>query len=460
MERSLFHTVEKFEQTAVVGKMWGYEVWHFNTPVLCMKTLVIYPGFACSLHWHEVKYEIFTCLDSGDDNGLWITIGEQPERLLRRGEHVVIAPGVKHTFRCSGSSPAALLEFSTNHREGDSYREWPSHFCGGGKMDNMGAVAELKGKKVLIVGDVSLDEYHSGVVKRISPEAPVPVVSMDPYVPDVYQAPGCAANVAVNAAALGGEVFLVSIVGDDQAGQDLVSLMTELTIDTTGILVSDKRPTGTKLRVMSGQHHIVRIDCEETAELPGDLEKAVLLTVRQALDGVDTDVIYMADYDKGLLTPNVIAGIVTLATERKICTIADPKLRHFHNYEGVTILKPNDLRASVAMGLPARTESHVESLAAAIREELALEWCLLTRGSKGMYLSSGAYSEFIPPVYAEVSELSGAGDTAGAALSLAIAADIPVCEAARIANAAASVVVKKTGTAFCTPTELAEVLNN
>jgi len=459
--KSLYLETEKFHSDAVVGKVWGYEVWHFNTPTLCMKTLVIYPGFSCSYHAHLLKYEIFTCLDSGPTNRLYITIGECPERLLKRGDHVTIETGVKHTFRCEGNSSAALLELSTHHREDDSYREWSSHgYMGENSMEFMGQVGRLKGKKVVTVGDVALDEYQTGIASGLSPEAPVPNIDLDPYAPDITHSPGCAANVAANVVALGGEAFVVSTIGDDANGETLSELLRQRTITTDYLVRSSKRPTTFKSRIMAGTHHICRVQREVKDDLGGEGEDAILTAYYNAVDNEKPDVIYMADYDKGVLTPKVIARVIGYAHENSLSVIADPKIAHFHDYHLVDILKPNDVRAGVAMGMPVRTNSEVSALAEAIGGSLKCTWTLITRGGKGMYLYSeeNVIEEHIPAIYVEVSELSGAGDTAGACLALGVASGMTVHEAASLSNVAASIVVQKSGTAFCTPTELAEVV--
>jgi len=462
MGKALFRDIENFSSEAVVRKDWGYEVWHFNTPTLCMKTLVIYPGWACSLHWHEIKYEIFTCLDSDIQNKLYITIEGQKERLLKRGEHVIIAPGVKHTFRVEGNEPAALLEFSTHHREGDSYRVWTSHnFGGGSQMDFMKQVGMLKNRRVLCIGDIALDEYHRGNVTRVSPEDPSSVVlNMDPVSPDIVQMAGCVGNVAVNANALGGQVAIVSVVGDDQAGDELMEILGELSIQTEHVVRTTDRATIKKTRFMVGSSHLLREDYEQTDDIADLLEAGLQQIVNLAIEKYKPEVIYLADYDKGILSPEVIKYAITKAHIKKIPVIADPKLRHFHHYRGVDILKPNDVRAGAAMDMPTQTESDVRVLCHDIATVLHCDFVLLTRGSKGMYLRDKAgVGQTIPARYVEVSELSGAGDTAGAALALGVAAGMPVLEAAQIANVAASVVVQKSGTAVCTPSELQAALD-
>ncbi|MHA2043482.1 MAG: PfkB family carbohydrate kinase [Candidatus Thorarchaeota archaeon] len=456
---SLFRDIEKFDRMAVVPKKWGYEVWHFNTPTLCMKTLIIYPGHTCSFHWHEIKYEVFTCLDSSDAGQLFITVGSQPERLLQRGEHVIIQPGVEHSFRVHGKKPGALLELSTHHREGDSYRVWSSQEYGGGSMAFMGKVAELKDRKVLFVGDLALDEYTSGSATRLSPEAPVPVVDVDPYAPDIRQMPGCVGNALVSCQALGGKCALVGLIGDDRAGEDLRHLLEEMTVETSYLLTSELRPTIKKNRIFAGTHYVTRVDREDSSDYTDDMEKVTIQQIIMALDEFKPEIVYIADYDKGMMTKEVISHTVAYSHERGIPVIADPKIRHFHLYDDVDILKPNDVRASEAMGMEAKSISEVEQLATAIVDKLQLKGIVLTRGANGVYVRDNTgKDEHIPAVPVPIAELSGAGDTFGACFTLAVASGMCTFKAARLANVAASVVVQKTGTAFCTPSELCEAL--
>jgi len=342
-------------------------------------------------------------------------------------------------------------------------------------MEFMGDVGRLKDRKVLVVGDLSIDKYWTGSAHRLSPEAPCPVVNLDPHAPDIHEVPGCAGNVAANVCALGGVAAIIGAVGDDDDGHRLKSLLDEMTINTDWMVFSS-RPTISKTRIMSGQYHICRVDVEMTDDYSNELLEPITNGIMDAIGTFKPDVLYLADYDKGLLTTEVIKHSVGAAHETGIPVVADPKLRHFLEYKCVDVLKPNEVRAGEAMGMPIITRSQIEEMTRAIYEHIpGLSWVLLTRGDKGMFLSSAtAYDsddpllekphpgieEYIPARYVEISELSGAGDTTGAALCLAMAGGMNVPEAARLANVAASIVVQKTGTSLCTPSELAEALAN
>lgn len=393
------------------------------------------------------------------ENQLWITLPEKDYQ-MRVGENVIIESDVDHGFRCIGNKPAALLEFSTEHRESDSKRKTVSHqFAGGSTMDFLGKVGEMKGRKVLCIGDICADYYKRGRVDRISPEAPCPI-----FIPeDTVMQPGCVGNVAMNVVAMGGEAQIVSVIGKDRTGQELRDSLENATISCTYIIETDSRPSSRKTRYMAGVHHLMREDSEVTDDIGTELAVQFIESICQAIGMWKPNIVYLADYDKGVLTPEVIQFVITECNKAGIPTVADPKLRHFHSYQRVTILKPNDKRAAKAMELPADTTLEIYDLSEAIMKEMVCGSLLLTRGGKGMYLKRnemGAPGIHIPARYVEVSELSGAGDTAGAALALGVSAGWDVEDAANVGNVAASLVVQKSGTAFCTPTELAEALNN
>lgn len=456
----LYKVFETFQRIAVTKKLWGYEVWFFNTDTLCMKILVVYPGHSCSDHYHKKKYEIFTCIDSWEDSRL-VMILDGKEKVMKRGDYVEIRQGMVHSFHVIGERPCALLELSTQHRENDSFRILNSHrVYGGGQMNFLGRVGDLKGKKVLAIGDLALDEYSVGIVERLSPEAPVPVILN----PETRQMPGCVGNVAVNIESLGGECEVVALVGDDRVKIELLALMAELGIGTEYCVTSSTRRTSCKTRFFgdytSGPHYIVRRDHEDThdaTEEEGALLKEQFIN---AIEKWQPDVAYFSDYDKGVLSPDVLISLIGHCNSIGLKTIADPKFAHFFDFCKVTILKPNDTRAAVAMEMPNRTESDADALVAAMMEKLSPENIIMTRGAKGMYVKEGDQAPVhIPPAkIVEVSEVSGAGDTAGATLALAVAAGFGLTEAAKLSNLAASIVVQKPGTASCTPAELADAI--
>jgi len=313
-------------------------------------------------------------------------------------------------------------------------------------------------QRILVVGDVMLDQFLWGKVNRISPEAPVPVVEIarESYFP------GGAANVARNLRALGANVSVLGVVGDDQPGETLRDLLGEGGIDTDGLLTDDQRPTTLKTRIVAHHQQIVRFDREKIAPLMPDLEEAFLRHYEQSLD--DADAVIFEDYAKGMLSQRLFDRLHQLARRRRKITTADPNARHLLHYSRLTAITPNRMEAFAAAGA-APTEPAEDVLRDApllrVGQTLLKTWrpdnLLITLGEHGMCLfRAGKQPHHIPTVAQEVFDVSGAGDTAIASLTLALAAKANPVEAAEIANHAAGVVVGKVGTATCSPQELVQ----
>lgn len=307
---------------------------------------------------------------------------------------------------------------------------------------------------IAVIGDVIVDHYVTGSVSRISPEAPVPVL--------VHGAerivPGGAANVAANAAAMGAPVLLVGLVGDDaRAGELRGALAAYPGIGLDGLVVDPSRPTITKTRVMSGRQQIVRIDAEETSAPSADVVKALtdaaLAAVRQSR------IVVLSDYAKGVLTDAVIAQVMAAAEAAGVPVIVDPKRRTFEAYRGASLVTPNRRELAEATGLPDATDAEAVAAAAAAGAQFGGD-VLVTRAEKGMTLwrRSGEVLH-VAAEAREVFDVSGAGDTALAALATSLAAGEPLETAVRIANAAAAIAVGKLGTAVVTRAEVAAALD-
>ena len=296
--------------------------------------------------------------------------------------------------------------------------------------------------RVLVAGDVMLDRYWFGKVERISPEAPVPVV----HVSRSEERPGGAANVARNAASLGAEVTLLSVVGDDEPGRTLRTLLAGYRVKPS-FQIDDNFPTIVKLRVISRQQQLLRIDFEKP---PGDAVLAAKLAEYEAcVDQVD--VIILSDYGKGGLTD--VAHMIALAREHAKPVLVDPKGEDFAKYRGATLLTPNRGEFRRVAG-SWRNDEQFAAKAEAMRRELELTGLLVTRSDEGMslFLEDGAHH--IPTVAQEVFDVSGAGDTVIATLGAMLAAGADLETATRIANQAAGIVVGKLGTAVVLPDEL------
>ena len=314
---------------------------------------------------------------------------------------------------------------------------------------NLPAILEAAAsKRILVIGDVMLDKYVWGDASRLSPEAPVPVVRVQRET----AVAGGAANVAFNLAALGAGADLFGRVGEDADGRRLRALLEGGRVSLLPGAVSPAVPTIVKTRVVCRRQQICRLDqeAEPGAYAISDADLAALAPAAAAADAI-----LLSDYAKGLLTPASIRAILALPGRAKTVTL-DPKPRAGVDYRGVTLMTPNAAEALRLAGLEETPGPFpAEAVCAAIHERFAPEHLVITLGPDGMLLSEGGRPlERIPTFAREVFDVSGAGDTVIAALTLALAAGFPLADAARFANTAAGVVVGKLGTAVATPAEL------
>ncbi len=308
------------------------------------------------------------------------------------------------------------------------------------------------GKRVAIIGDAMLDVYLHGDVDRISPEAPVPVVR----VTERRVAPGGAANVAANVAAIGAVPILVCAIGSDQNGERLRGMLDDLSAQTTGMLAVD-RPTTTKTRILARSQQVVRFDEENDDDITG---REVALLEQAVRDAVATaEALVLEDYNKGVLVPSVITSAIAAAQKRGIPIIVDPKYKNFFSYKGATIFKPNRRELEAALGAEVELE-RTEALPETFRR-LGVEYLLLTLGEQGMaLLSADGEVGRIPTTAREVYDVVGAGDTVTAYLATMLAAGATPPEAAIVANFAAGVEVGKLGAATVTIDEVIEAFDS
>ena len=307
-------------------------------------------------------------------------------------------------------------------------------------------------KRIAIIGDAMLDVYLRGDVDRISPEAPVPVVR----VRDRELALGGAANVAQNVDAIGAQPDLICAVGEDAEGQVIKAMLRDLRSDPRSVVTVARRTT-TKTRVLARSQQVVRFDEEEDSDISGD-EMASL--VHAALDAVaQADAIVLEDYNKGVLTPALIAPVIQEAKERNLPIVVDPKYRNFFAYKGATIFKPNRRELESALGAAVEID-HAEALPESIKR-LGVDNLLLTLGDAGMALidATGEVGR-VPTTAREVYDVVGAGDTVTAYLATMLAAGATAAEAAVIANFAAGVEVAKLGAATVTVDEVIEAYDH
>jgi D-glycero-beta-D-manno-heptose-7-phosphate kinase len=317
------------------------------------------------------------------------------------------------------------------------------------------SIERFRYTSVLIVGDVMLDQFVVGRVNRISPEAPVPVVEFE-Y--DDYRVGG-ASNVAHNVRALGGEVDLVGLTGSDAAGQRLRRLLGEHGIGTSGLVADPARRTTTKLRIVTNRNQqVARIDYETDQEATGATEEA--LAVQAETLAQKASVIVVSDYLKGAITRGLMRRLVTAGRARGIPVLVDPKIPHIDYYSGAALVTPNHHEAEVATHMRVRTPDEAVAAARAFRHRAGCERVLITRGEHGMLLLDGEAAEHFPAVAREVSDVTGAGDTAIATLALGLAAGAELRDACILANHAAGVSVARFGPATLTPEELAQAIDS
>jgi len=323
-------------------------------------------------------------------------------------------------------------------------------------------VAKFPAQRIVVIGDVMLDQYIWGSVTRISPEAPVPVIEV---VSESFRLGG-AANVAANIRSLGGQVTLISVIGEDENGARLRRMLLEDGTDVDGLLVHKNRPTTLKTRVIAQHQQLVRIDRETRQEISDDISRDMLRYAEASIPSANSVVV--SDYDKGVITKEVLTGIFDCAQRFDKPVIVDPKMRNFWRYTGATVVTPNQKEASQASGREIADEESLLLAGQELIRRLEIPAVLITRGEHGMSLlerrtlTNPDLKEVkvthIPAVAREVFDVTGAGDTVVASFSLALAAGLSMVNAAKLANFAAGIVVGKLGTATVTPTELAEVL--
>lgn len=306
--------------------------------------------------------------------------------------------------------------------------------------------------KVVIIGDVMLDTYWWGQVDRISPEAPVPVVSLQRKEHRV----GGAANVALNTVALGAQTSIVSVIGTDADGVLLKSLFEEQHIDTKYLLSTDTRITTNKTRVMSRNQQMMRLDAEITTPITTDIEQALLQKFIACLDAQKPDVVIFEDYDKGVLTTSIIKEAITICTERNIVMSVDPKKNNFLAYKGVTLFKPNlkEVKEGLQLPIPAVTLENLKLVHAQLQKYLAHQISLITLSEKGMFFDTGEIAKIIPTHVRSIADVSGAGDTVIAVASLVYAATKNIELATEMANIAGGLVCEEVGTAAINKTRL------
>ena len=310
-------------------------------------------------------------------------------------------------------------------------------------------IESFRNRKVLVIGDLILDEFIWGDVSRISPEAPVPVV----WVKKESFMPGGASNVANNLKSLGADVHLVGVIGDDQRGAILRSELDQKGIRTGGIVVDESRPTILKTRVVAHHQQVVRIDKERTDPLSGGVIDSMVDYIKGMIQSVDAVII--EDYGKGLITPAFLRRVVPLAKKYKKIIAVDPKEEHFRYYRGISVITPNNHEAAKAVGFEIKDDATLKKAGQRLLVKLNCAIALVTLGENGMAVfQRNKPMKHIPTVAQEVFDVSGAGDTVIATYALSLASGANPIRAAHVSNYAAGIVVGKVGIAVITAEEL------
>jgi D-beta-D-heptose 7-phosphate kinase/D-beta-D-heptose 1-phosphate adenosyltransferase len=315
-------------------------------------------------------------------------------------------------------------------------------------------VRSFHSARVLVIGDVILDRYVTGVVHRLSPEAPIPVLRPA----NNHSTLGGAANVALNIATLGGHAILVGVIGQDAAGDEVERLAGATPGIASALVRIADRPTTSKTRFMTGSHQLLRLDEETTAPLDQPGLQAVMAAVERSLGAAD--VIILSDYAKGVLCDGVLDAVLARAAEAGKLVIADPKRPDFAAYRGAAILTPNEHEVRVATRIEADHDAEADRAGRVALDATGGEAVLVTRSAKGLTLvRRDAEALHLPTRAREVADVSGAGDTLVAALAVALGAGAGLHEAAMLANATAGISVGKQGTATVSRQELLDALH-
>lgn len=309
----------------------------------------------------------------------------------------------------------------------------------------------LAGRKVMVVGDVVLDEYLQGEVRRVSPEAPVPIVELS----GTRYVPGGAGNAAANVVGLGGDVYLGGVVGFDIQADRLRRVLYDAGIECDGLFTDESRPTTTKTRIVARGQQITRLDREQRHAIAGRLESELWRWASERIAKVD--VMILSDYGKGVVTPRLASGLLALARSAEIPVVVDPKGTNYSKYQGATVVTPNTSEARIAMGRG--DDDDVDRLGEGLLELLPGTAVLITQGEEGMRLFQPA----APPRSSSASaravfDVTGAGDTVVATLAMAMAAGSDLESAVDLANTAAGIAVGRAGAAIVTMADLQQEL--
>ena len=309
-------------------------------------------------------------------------------------------------------------------------------------MDFKQVVEQFKTKRILVIGDVMIDSYVRGTVNRISPEAPVPIVSLQKDEDRL----GGAANVAINLVSMGATAIICSVIGNDKSGEKMVALLAENSISSEGLIFSTDRQTTVKTRVIGNNQHLLRIDSEQTDDITASEENELVLKVKEILNQ-QVDAIIFEDYNKGVLTERVIQQIIEFANSKNIPTTVDPKNKNFFAYKNVTLFKPNlkELKEGVGMKFSFTDLPNFEKAVEVLEGKLSNTISFVTLSEHGVFIKDKNNKHYIPAHIRNIADVSGAGDTVISLATLCLTAGLSIKEIAEIANLAGGLVCEKSG---------------
>ena len=311
-------------------------------------------------------------------------------------------------------------------------------------FQNIQGIFEAFGKlKILVIGDVMIDAYLWGKVDRISPEAPVPVVSIQKRESRL----GGAANVAINLQAMGATPLLCSVIGNDRHGTELLGLMKDLKMETAGIVQSPEQITTVKTRVIGNNHQLLRVDDEVIRNLSNVENDLLFNKVEELLDEQKPAAVIFEDYDKGVLGEELISRIVSACRKRNIPTAVDPKKKNFTAYRQVSLFKPNlhELRSGLKIDIEKPEAGSLENATRNFRSDNEIELLMVTLSEAGVFFADKNSSGIIPAHVRNISDVSGAGDTVISIAALCLALGLPASITAALANLAGGLVCEKVG---------------
>ena len=298
-------------------------------------------------------------------------------------------------------------------------------------------------KNILIIGDVMLDSYYWGNVNRISPEAPVPIVSINKKEKRI----GGAANVALNIKKLGANPIICSVIGDDNNGKEFIKRLDINNINSNYIVVDKTRPTTTKTRIISNSQQIVRIDEEKEEQISNRIEQEIILKINNIINKTEINAIIFEDYDKGLLSKSLIENIVSIANKNNIPTTVDPKKKNFNFYKNVTLFKPNfkELTEGLKLDIVSKTSKEIPDAIKKLRNNNNIHSVLITLSENGLIYQTKNEQYSIPAIQRNITDVSGAGDTVISVATLCLCSGVSNENIAKISNIAGGLVCERVG---------------